>query len=220
MAHLRDATAVVIPSLWENFPNTCIEAMALGKVVVASKSGGQAEMVGDDGVAGLLFSHDEAGNLEASLKQALSLDEKERRRMGQEASRRIGELCNPDDVLDKRMTHYADVIASCKPREYFPFTNQRLREGKQATPLGESALVSVVVPYYNLGKYLMECIDSIYTTQGVDFEVVVVNDGSNDPMSLKVLEELRGSNRPGLRILDIANGGLANARNIGARHAE
>ena len=37
-----------IPSLWENFPNVCLEAMSAGRVVVGSKYGGMADMLGND----------------------------------------------------------------------------------------------------------------------------------------------------------------------------
>ena len=42
----RRASIAAIPSRWENFPNTCIEAMASGLPVIASDHGGMAEMLG------------------------------------------------------------------------------------------------------------------------------------------------------------------------------
>jgi glycosyltransferase involved in cell wall biosynthesis len=39
------ASVAVFPSLWENYPNVCLEAMAAGRAVVASKEGGMAEML-------------------------------------------------------------------------------------------------------------------------------------------------------------------------------
>ena len=44
----------VFPSLWENFPNTCLEAMAAGRGVVGSSAGGMAQQL-DDGNAGILI---------------------------------------------------------------------------------------------------------------------------------------------------------------------
>jgi len=216
---MRTATAVAIPSLWENFPNTCIEAMSLGKVVIASTSGGQAEMIGEDETAGLLFDHSIGDSLKKAITQALAMSVEDRSQMGARARKRIETMCAPDNVLPERLAHYKEVIENYHPKETFPFPNKVLREGVVAGKLTEKPLVSVIVPFYNLGKYLTECIESIYTSKGVQFEILVINDGSNDPHSLRVLESLREEDRPGLRILDIANGGLANARNTGAHHA-
>ncbi|NIN63279.1 MAG: glycosyltransferase, partial [Anaerolineae bacterium] len=48
LGRVSKAWCTVVPSLWENYPYACIEAMSLGKLVLASASGGQAEMVGAD----------------------------------------------------------------------------------------------------------------------------------------------------------------------------
>ena len=60
--HILSATAVTIPSLYENFPNTCIYAMWLGKPVLVSKSGGQAEMVQESDKNGIIFDWDKEGD--------------------------------------------------------------------------------------------------------------------------------------------------------------
>ena len=44
--YLRDTGIVVIPSLWENYPFVCLEAMSAGKAVVVSQNGGMKEMLG------------------------------------------------------------------------------------------------------------------------------------------------------------------------------
>ncbi|MEX0325151.1 MAG: glycosyltransferase, partial [Puniceicoccaceae bacterium] len=199
---MSQAAAIVIPSLWENFPNTCIEAMSLGKVVVASEQGGQAEMVGPDGTCGLTFSHHEQGSLEKTLLKALAMKGPERESMGHAAAERIESLCSLSSVLPARLQHFKEVVEAYQPKEAYPFVNRALRESKPVTPLQDDPLISVVVPYYNLGKYVQECIDSIYASAGARFEVVIVNDGSNDPQSLEALETIRQGDYAGLRILD------------------
>jgi glycosyltransferase involved in cell wall biosynthesis len=42
---MRQAAVCVYPSLWENFPNVCLEAMAAGRAVVGSREGGMADML-------------------------------------------------------------------------------------------------------------------------------------------------------------------------------
>lgn len=216
---MKQATAVLVPSLWENYPNTCIEAMSLGKVVVASAQGGQAEMVGLDGRAGMVFDHAEKGAFRRALLSVLELDSQKRIQMGTVARERIRNFCEADSVLKKRLQHYQDVVSSHRPRDFYPFNNKLIREGKLAENLPDRPLVSVVIPYYNLGKYLPECLDSVFDSKGIEFEVIVVNDGSTDSASLDVLREQEGKRPTGLRVLNIPNGGLANARNVGAQAA-
>jgi len=112
LALIRQQAVVVIPSLWENWPNTCIEAMSLGKVVVASTHGGQYEMLGDDEQAGFVFSWENAGQCRAQLAKALALSPERREQMGAEAKRRIATLCAPEVVLPQRIAHFERVILS------------------------------------------------------------------------------------------------------------
>ncbi len=98
----RDASVVVVPSPDDNFPFTCIEAMAAGRVVVAANAGGAAEMI-EHGLSGLLFEpYDEQG-LADTLTRSLDMGPDERAAMGQAARERIGSLCDPQCVLDERV---------------------------------------------------------------------------------------------------------------------
>jgi glycosyltransferase involved in cell wall biosynthesis len=81
------ADVCVLPTLWDNFPNTCLEAMACGVPVVATAVGGLPEIIrdGDDGV--LVPPHDPARIADATV--GLLLDGARRRVMGEAARRRI-----------------------------------------------------------------------------------------------------------------------------------
>ena len=46
--YLSETTLCVFPSLWENFPNVCLEAMAAGRCIIGSNQGGMAEMLNHD----------------------------------------------------------------------------------------------------------------------------------------------------------------------------
>ena len=216
---MASAHAVLAPSLWENFPHVCMEAMAAGACVLASREGGQAEMLEGSPAAGLLFSHRHPGSLEERLREVLAMPLEDRRAMGRTASERIRERCDPEQILRKRLGHFRKVIERGTDRRTFPFPNRRLREGPVAASPGPAPLVSVVIPYYNLGKFLPECLDSVLAAEEVRKEILIVNDGSTEPESLRVLEEIRGRHHAGVRILDLPNGGLANARNRGALEA-
>jgi glycosyltransferase involved in cell wall biosynthesis len=72
--------------------------------------------------------------------------------------------------------------------------------------------ISVVIPCYNLGRYLNEAVDSVFAQTCDDFEIVIVNDGSTD---FETNELLRDYRRPKTRVVTTENRGLAAARNLG-----
>ena len=76
--------------------------------------------------------------------------------------------------------------------------------------------VSVVVPCYNQGRYLDEAIGSVLAQTFQDLEILVVDDGSTDPDTRRLLE---GYDRPKTRVLRGENRGLPGARNAGIRAA-
>ena len=73
--------------------------------------------------------------------------------------------------------------------------------------------ISVIVPVYNVEKYLRRCLDSIFAQQYPDAEVICVNDGSTDT-SPAILEEY-AAKHGNLRIVTQPNRGLGAARNAG-----
>ncbi|MEA4957107.1 Undecaprenyl-phosphate 4-deoxy-4-formamido-L-arabinose transferase [bioreactor metagenome] len=76
-----------------------------------------------------------------------------------------------------------------------------------------SVKVSVIVPVYNVEKYLEECLDSIVNQSLKDIEIICVNDGSTDN-SLNILEKYsKKDNR--IKIITKENGGLGPARKNG-----
>jgi glycogen(starch) synthase len=70
LAMVARADVVVLPSLWESFGYVCVEAMALGRPVVASRTGGFAEMV-EEGRTGWLVTPGDAEELAETLIEAL-----------------------------------------------------------------------------------------------------------------------------------------------------
>ena len=73
--------------------------------------------------------------------------------------------------------------------------------------------VSVVVPTYNVEKYLAECMDSLLGQTLQDMEFVCVNDGSTDS-SLEILKQYAAKDDR-VKILDGPNGGYGKAMNRG-----
>ena len=78
------------------------------------------------------------------------------------------------------------------------------------------SLVSVVVPCYNQGEYLHECIESILASTYKNLEIIVVNDGSTDFKSREILKNL---NYEKTIVVNQNNQGLSAARNAGISRA-
>ena len=77
--------------------------------------------------------------------------------------------------------------------------------------------VSVIIPVYNVEKYLRECLDSVVNQTLKDIEIICVNDGSTDN-SLEILKEYEKQDSR-IKIIDKKNEGVAAARNDGIRIA-
>ncbi len=76
--------------------------------------------------------------------------------------------------------------------------------------------ISIIVPVYNVEKYLAQCLDSILNQTFKDFECICVNDGSTDN-SLKILQEYAQKDKR-FKIITQENKGLSGARNTGIRN--
>ena len=79
--------------------------------------------------------------------------------------------------------------------------------------MGEQPLISIIVPVYNVSKYLRECLDSVCAQEGINSEIIVVDDGSTDG-SGEICDEYAGK-YANLKVIHKQNGGLASARNAG-----
>lgn len=76
------------------------------------------------------------------------------------------------------------------------------------------SLFSFIIPIYNTGLYLRQCLDSVLAQSFTDFEAILVNDGSTDN-SLEICEEYCAKDDR-FRLINKANGGLVSARIAGA----
>ena len=73
--------------------------------------------------------------------------------------------------------------------------------------------ISIILPVYNVEKYLKQCLDSIINQTFTDFECICVNDGSTDS-SLKILQQYASKDNR-FKIINQENKGLSESRNIG-----
>lgn len=79
------------------------------------------------------------------------------------------------------------------------------------------AAISIIVPVYNVEKYLAECLDSLINQTFSDIEIICVNDGSKDN-SQKILDEYAAKDSR-IIVINQENAGLSAARNTGIRNA-
>lgn len=77
--------------------------------------------------------------------------------------------------------------------------------------------ISVIVPIYNVEKYLSECLNSIINQTYENLEIILVNDGSTDK-SLEICKRYEKIDSR-IKIISKENGGLSSARNIGIKNA-
>lgn len=77
--------------------------------------------------------------------------------------------------------------------------------------------VSIIVPVYNVEKYLRKCLHSLVHQTLADFEIIVVNDGSTDG-SQNIIDEFQANYPERIQSFIKENGGLSDARNFGLAH--
>lgn len=77
----------------------------------------------------------------------------------------------------------------------------------------EKPLLSIIVPVYDVERYLPKCIDSILAQTFTDFELILVEDGSPD--NCPALCDAAAAKDARIRVIHQKNGGLSAARNAG-----
>lgn len=78
--------------------------------------------------------------------------------------------------------------------------------------------ISVIIPVYNIEKYISKCIDSILCQNFEGIEIILVNDGSTDN-SFEILEKYRKKYPDIIKVINKKNGGQGSARNEGIKAA-
>lgn len=78
--------------------------------------------------------------------------------------------------------------------------------------------VSIIVPVYNVEKYIERCLDSLVNQTLKDIEIIIVNDGSTDG-SKEIIQKYLNKYK-NIVYLEKENGGLSSARNYGIPYAK
>ncbi|MCH7792418.1 MAG: glycosyltransferase family 4 protein, partial [Planctomycetes bacterium] len=132
------------PAIWDNFPNALLEAMALGKPIVATSGSGIAEIIEHER-SGLLVQPDDAQALAAGLELALS-DKSLRERLGGEAQKRVRELCDPAQIVSRM---------EALIRRSSPSMRRQFRRWRELAPAAESRSVIQMLRRSRLARRLL-----------------------------------------------------------------
>lgn len=82
----------------------------------------------------------------------------------------------------------------------------------------EQPLITVIVPVFNVEKYLEKCVNSIINQEYDRLQIILVDDGSTDNSGMLCDEFSKKDNR--IEVIHKNNGGLSSARNCGLDHAD
>ncbi len=105
---INASLAVVLPSRVDNLPNTAIEAMALGKVVIGTYEGGFQQFI-EDGKSGFLFQNSKPETLFEKIKQTMQLSDSQKNEIEESAKNRITKL-KPEIVINQLLEYYKTII--------------------------------------------------------------------------------------------------------------
>lgn len=104
---LKTSAVCVFPSIWENFPNVCLESMSAGRAIVGTYSGGMAEQLADG--AGMLIPPSDANAItDAVLK--LIKDPDLCVQLGKTARKKVLEVYNSKVIGDMMESQYQSMI--------------------------------------------------------------------------------------------------------------
>lgn len=142
-------------------------------------------------------------------------------------------VVNSDDNIDeiKEKIDYAlknkDKIMKLYQtfkKEYDKKTNKLVEEfleckKEQKEKKEYKKLISVIVPVYNVEKYLEKSLDSIIEAAIDDMEILIINDGSTDS-SEEIIKKYENNYPELIRYIKKKNGGLGSVRNVGLKEAK
>ncbi len=213
---IRDAHLIIVPSIVDNMPYVVMEAMGLKKIVLASVQGGQQEMI-EEGVTGFLFDHNKPATFAEQLQKILALDDSTVQAIGKAARQKIIDQYGFEKIKQQKIEFLKKLKIDNGAKNHFPFLHQE-PVMPVADALAITGLLSVVIPFYNMGKYIEECVLSVQKSTWQHIEIIIVNDGSNDALSLEKLKFL--GTQKNITIVNQPNNGLAYTRNYGAHIAQ
>ena len=208
--------AMLMTSTFEGVPVVVFEAMAMGLPIVAPGLPGIREML--DGDEGLVDPRDSVAGYADRLAR-LAGDHAHREATSRRLRERAREQFSVREMAERHGAIYAELAASAPepPSSRGPLVADPVRF-RERPPAASQPLVSVIVPHFNQGGFLNECIEAIRAQTYPNVEIVVVDDASTEGRSVAALDQLEAAEDLVL-IRQRQNRGPSHARNVGVERS-
>ena len=214
---LKKAHVIIMPSIVDNLPYAVIESMAMGKVVMTSSSGGQIEIL-EHNKSGFIFNHNKKKSFENTLYSILSQPKENLIEIGLAAQQAVEKVTNYEVVYSRKLQELEKLIENNSLTTTFDFIETIERKDiNQVTNSDNKGLLSVIIPYFNMGDYIEDTLQSLEKVKYTPLEIIVVNDGSSEETSILKLQEIE--KKYNVTIYHKENEGLSLTRNFGASKA-
>ncbi len=216
------ARLAVVPSRWENFPNTCLEAMCTGLPVLATQEGGMVEMI-DDGQTGWLADSADAKGLHRALQRALHTSAGELAQMGAAAFSAIRRKCDNGRVLEEHLKFRCRVFEKGAMQSLLlpaqTHAGAEVSPSKIAIRNAEAKRLSnglaVVITCFNAGRHLEKCLESLRRQTRAPVASVIVDDNSTEAETIRILQS---KEKDGWKILTRPHGENIEGNNLAIAH--
>lgn len=194
---LKQARIAVVPSRWENFPNTCVEAMCSGLPVIASREGGMVEMI-EDGQTGWLANQAGSEGLAEALKRALKTSPSQLAEMGHGASASIRQICDNQKIAETQIAFRQAIVDRGAERSLSlpvnlpwiknPLSTQPL---SQTLPDSSEQGVAIVVTCFEAEHLLHKCLQSLNQQTCPPVAILIMTNEVIERRVAKLLEQAR-----------------------------
>ena len=184
LERLQAADVVILPSPWENWPNTCIEAMAAGRVVIGGRNGGMGEMI-EHGVSGFVCDGSDASDIVRVVQEDLAAALPRLDEIGRSAADRIRALSAPEQYVRS----IEAFVAEHRP---------------PAAPVRQRPRVSVVVVAAQCRAFAVPDVVEAVLAQAEEGLEVVIACGDADGAAVQAV-----AGDPRIRRVQTAGGGAA-----------
>jgi glycosyltransferase involved in cell wall biosynthesis len=206
---LGKSRLAVVPSRWENFPNTCIEAMASGLPVVASCEGGMAEII-TDRKTGWLVPNLDSESLKTVLERALATAPSTLATMGRYAASAVSQHCDNDRTVEKQLgfrrrlinmpTHRSTALSNSVATSITADSSR----GSFVTNDAASGIV-IVLTCAETNQVPLECLESIEAQTVQPRGVLIATSESGGELRRKIERRLK----PGWQVVSLSSNQLS-----------